>query len=161
MQRLIPTFADVLSVLYHEGRNVRHLAKNRQMDVDPIYLSLSERLATNRYQAWAQIQSIRRRAAESVSGESAEQVFIQHFSLSLDDLVVLYEHPGWKGSAYGGNAWFSIAKMATELRELIDARKEREAERHVGSILEAYHNTGRVRDKLRNLDTWLKSRNRD
>ena len=161
MQELIPTFADILSLLYHEGRNVRHLAKNRQIDVDSMYLSLRERLATNRFQAWKQIQSIRSRAAESLSGDSVEQVFVQHFSLSLEDLVVLYEHPGWKGSAYGGNAWLPIARMATELRELIDGRKEQEAARLVGSILDACHNTGRVRDKLKNLDTWLESRNGD
>ena len=160
-EELISRFADILSLLYHEGRNVRHLLKNGQIDVDPSYLSLRERLAKNRYEAWAQIQSLRRRAAGSASGGEAEQVFRQWFRLTVDDLIVLFEHPGWKGSAYGGNAWLPIAQMATKLRDLIDGRQEHEAARLVGLILDACHNTGRVRDKLENLDARLASQDGD
>ena len=81
--------------------------------MDSSYLPLRERLAKNRYEAWAQIQSLRKRAAGTASGGSAEQVFERRFSLTVDDLVVLFEHPGWKGSAYGGNAWLPIARMAS------------------------------------------------
>ena len=71
MQEVISSFADILALLYHEGRNVRHLSRNKTMNVDPRFLSLRDGLATNRYQAWEQIQPLRGKAVLSPSARLA------------------------------------------------------------------------------------------
>ena len=85
---------------------------------------------------------------------------MRRFGLTLDDLLVLFGHPGWRGSACGGNAWLLIAHMATKLRDLMDDEEELEASRLVGSILRSCHNTGRGGNKLEDLDACLESRDR-
>ena len=155
MQEVISSFADILALLYHEGRNVRHLSRNEKMNVDPRFLSLRDGLATNRYQAWEQIQPLRGKAVLSPSARLAERVFEQKFHLTAEDLGVLFGHSGWKGTYYGGNAWQPIARMAIQLSHLIDDKQELEAASLVESILQSCHNTGIVRDKLRNLDACL------
>ena len=128
--------------------------------MDPRFLSLRDGLATNRYKAWEQIQPLRKEAAGAVCGGSAERVFVRQVGLTLDDLLVLFEHPGWRESARGGNAWLLITQMAAKLRVLIDDQEEIEASRLVVSILQSRHNTGRIGDKLKDLDGYLDSHNR-
>lgn len=94
MQDVISKFADLVSLLYHEGRNVRHLIKDGK-PVEPKYLTLRDRLATNRYEAWKQIQPLRQEAAKAKSATSVVQVFEHKFKLTLDDMVSLFSHQSW------------------------------------------------------------------
>ena len=155
MQELISSFADILALLYNEGRNVRHLSRNEKVNVDPCFLSLRDGLATNRHQAWVQSQPLRGKGELSPFARLTERVFEQEFHLTVKDLGVLFGHSGWKGTYYSGNAWQPIAGMAIQLYHLIDDKQELEAASLVESILQSCHNTGIVRDKLRNLDACL------
>lgn len=152
MQMLIPQLVDVLALLYHEGRNVRYLVKHKYMIIDPKFLSLTVQLANNRIDAWKQIQYLRKKAAIMQTGENTKRVFERQFKLSLDDLIELYSHPGWKGSQYGGNAWLPIALNAKGLLDLLDSGKIEESYRLINQILDSHHNTGVVRDKIKELD---------
>ena len=150
---IISSFADLVTLLYHEGRNVRHLVK-KDSTVDPKFLPLRNGLATDRCEAWKQIQPLRLEASKAQLGREVEQMFERQFNLTLDDLVILYAHPGWKGTPlYGGNAWLPIAHKVKEVRDLLDSGRKDEAYCLVGLILEMSHNTGKVCDKLRNLDS--------
>jgi hypothetical protein len=149
---IILAFADLVTLLYHEERNVRHLVKKGHL-IDPKFLSLRERLATNRCQAWKQIQSLRLEARKARSHKEIELIFEQHFKLTLNDLVFLYAHPSWKGTPYGGNAWLPIARKVKEVRDLLDSGREDEANCLMNLILQMSHNTGKVSEKLKNLDS--------
>lgn len=149
---IIVSFADLVTLLYHEGRNVRHLIKKGHT-IDPKFLSLRDGLATNRCQAWKQIQPLRLQASKARSGKEVELIFRQQFKLTLNDLVVLYTHPSWKGTLSGGNAWLPIAHKVKEVRDLLDSGRKDEADCLMGLILEMSHNTGKVGEKLRNLDS--------
>ena len=149
---IILAFADLVTLLYHEGRNVRHLVKNGH-PIDPKFLSLRDRLATNRCQAWKQIQPLRLEAGKARSYKEIELIFKHQFKLTLDDLVVLYAHPSWKGTPYGGNAWLPIARKVKEVRDLLYFGREDEANCLMSLILEMSHNTGKVSEKLKNLNS--------
>ena len=149
---IISSFADLVTLLYHEGRNVRHLIK-KDSTVDPKFLPLRNGLAKNRCEAWKQIQSLRLEASRALLGREVEQIFERQFNLTLDDLVELYAHPRWKGTPYGGNAWLPIAYKVKEVRDLFDSGREDEANYLMSLILEMSHNTGKVIEKLRNLDS--------
>ena len=149
---IILAFADLVDLLYHEGRNVRHLVKKGH-PIDQKLLPLRDRLATNRYQAWKQIQPLRLEARKARSYKEIERIFEQRFKLTLDDLVVLYTHPSWKGTPYGGNAWLPIACKVKEVRDLLDSGREDESNYLMSLILEMSHNTGKVSEKLKNLDS--------
>jgi hypothetical protein len=155
MYENISKYADLLTLLYHEGRNVRHLIKNGHQ-VDPRFLSLRNGLATNRVEAWKQIQPLRKKANEALSASAAERIFERKLGLKLDDLEGLYELLGWIGTPYGGNAWLPIVRMVKELRKLIDSGRWEEAHSLEDLILESHHNTGKVSDKLKNLDTAIR-----
>ena len=148
---IIVAFTDLMALLYHEGRNVRHLVKQSH-PIDPKFLSLRKRLAANRFQAWIQIQPMVLDARKAQSYKETELIFKHQFKLTLDDLVVLYTYPGWKGTQYGGNAWLPIACKLKEVRDLLDSGRECEASGLMSLILEMSHNTGKVSDKLKNLD---------
>jgi len=102
--------------------------------------------------AWHQIQPLRQKAAKATAGTETGQVFKGSFRLTLEDLVTLYADQGWKGSAYGCNAWLPIAKRAVELKALIDAGREDEARQLLNLLLGSSHNTGTVNEKRRSLD---------
>jgi hypothetical protein len=149
----IVCFADLVTLLFHEARNIRHLVKKGEV-IDSKFLSLRDGLATNRDQAWKQIQPLRQEAGKVQSGKEVEFVFEQQFGLTLDDLVVLYSCTGWKGTLYGGNAWLPIAHKVKEVRDLLDSGREEDANRLMDLILEMPHNTGKVSEKIRNLDRY-------
>ena len=152
MRDMILKFADLVTLLYHEGRNVRHLVKKGHT-VDPKFLSLRDGLATNRCEAWKQIQPLRLEAGKARSGREVERIFERRFNLTLDDLVVLYADLGWRGTSFGGNAWLPIARKVTQVRDLLDSGRKDEADCLIGPILESYHNTGKISGKLEELDS--------
>ena len=152
MRDMILKFADLVALIYHEGRNVRHLVKKGHT-VDPKFLSLRDGLATNRCEAWKQIQPLRLEAGKAQSGREVERIFERRFNLTLDDLVVLYADLSWRGTSFGGNAWLPIARKVTQVRDLLDSGRKNEADRLIDLILESYHNTGKISDKLEDLDS--------
>ena len=120
-----------------------------------VFLSLRNGLATNRYQAWVQIQPLRGQAALSSSARLAERIYERKFHLTVEDLSVLFGYSDWKGTYHGGNAWQPIARMAIQLSHLIDDKQDLEAASLVELILQSCHNTGRIKDKLRDLNACL------
>lgn len=155
MEGVIPHFADILALLYHEGRNVRHLARKSCIPTNSGFLALRDRLARNREEAWRQIQPLRRNAGKAESVAEGQRIFEDWCGLTLDDLVTLYANSGWRGSQYGGNAWLPVANMAVELRNLINADRYDEACQLVERILDSSHNTGKIGHKIKNLDKCL------
>jgi hypothetical protein len=149
---IITAFTDLVTLLYHEGRNVRHLVKNGK-PIDSKFLSLRDRLSTNRYQAWKQIQHLRLKAGKVRSSKKVKFIFEQYFKLTLDELIALYAHPSWKGTFYGGNAWLPLARKVKEASELLDSGSDDEANCLICQIMEMSHNTGKVNQKLKDLDS--------
>ncbi len=149
---IIVSFADLVALL-DQVPDIPSLVVEKGHRMDPKFLSLRDRLATNRCQAWKQTQPLRLQASKARSGKEVELIFKQQFNLTLDDLVVLYTHPNWKGTLYGGNAWLPIAHKVKEVRDLLDSGRKDEADCLMGLILEMQHKTGKVGEKLRNLDS--------
>ena len=148
-------FADIVTLLYHEGRNVRHLAKKER--VEEHFLVLRDRLDINRYNAWKRLQPLRREAAKAQSCHEVQQLFEHKYGLTLKDMATLYSLTGWKGTDYGGNAWLPIAENTLKVYGLLDSNKEDEARELLVAILESSHNTGKVKDKLKELDNSLEN----
>ena len=151
---IISLFADLVTLLYHEGRNVRHLIKSGKLSDDTKFRTLGDGLAKNRYYAWKQVQPLRHQARKVGSGKEVERLFEHRFKLTLDDLIILYDHPGWKGTLYGGNAWLPIARRIKEVSDLLNSGREEKANYLMGQVLEMSHNTGKVSEKLNDLDDY-------
>jgi hypothetical protein len=149
MDNLISQYADFVALVYHEGRNVRHL-EEEQLSIDSKFVALRG-LAANRQEAWQQLRPLRLEAATTQSASQVELKFQQGFRLTLDELAVLYAHPGWKQTAYGGNAWLPVAVKVRELGRVIDAGDEAGALHLADQVLEMSHNTGKAGDKLKSL----------
>lgn len=150
---MISHFADIVALVYHEGRNVRHLARKEQVEIK--FLALRDRLDKNRHDAWKRLQPLRREAAKAKSCNEVQRLFEREFGLTLDDMVTLYGYTSWKGTDYGGNAWLPIVRNTIKVYDLLDASKDDDARELLVSILESFHNTGKVSDKLKELDNSL------
>ncbi len=61
--------------------------------------------------------------------------------------VSIFPHP------YGVNAWLHIPRKLKEVYDLLDFGREDEANCIMSAILEMPHNTGKVSEKLKNLDS--------
>jgi hypothetical protein len=149
----VPSFVDLVALLYHEARNVRHLKRAGHAELEK-YSPLVN-LAANRNDAWDQVQVLRCAARRCSSAREAEAVFEGRFQVGLEDLEALYAHSGWRGSAFGGNQWLNIARSVIKLREAIAKGDAREQEELLGQILNLRHNTGSVQSKLEKLDASL------
>jgi hypothetical protein len=135
---------DLICLVYHEARNVRHpIKKGRVADPSPFARLVA--LPTSRDAAWIAMAATRDEARQAGGIEKARQVFARRFGPDLADLHRLYAMPVWKDSALGGNKWVQIS---AKLGELVDAD---DACRTVDEILDMSHNTGTVRDKLAQL----------
>ena len=153
-------YVSYLCLVYHEARNVRHLVKAGHVDSEP-YRQLWETLPTNRYKAWAALQPLCRDAIQRL-GLSAHLLFELRFRLSLGQLVELFDNPGWKHSPLGGNQWRDTTRAVAELRDAlghaaIGFDDPEHAARLLRDLPEMRHNTGSVRDKLRDLDAGLEA----
>jgi len=70
----------------------------------------------------------------------------------LDDLVSLFGNSGWKGTPYGGNAWLPIACKVKTASDLLNSGKEKEASHIIRQAMKMPHNTGKVVEKLKELE---------
>lgn len=151
--RQLAVFVDVLSLAYHEARNVRHLIKAGHLSAEGFEQLRS--LATNRVVAWKQIQSVRHEAMDCESIDGVVALFEDEFELTIVGLVELYRDPNWKGAAYGGNRWAEITSTIDEVSRLFHAGDSDAATELLRRIPSMEHNTGRVGEKLQRLDAEL------
>jgi hypothetical protein len=149
----IGAFVDVVTLVYHEARNVRHLISAGF--VEPTEWEHIRGQPTNRVTAWKAIQSIRVVAKGEASAAAVESVFCRHFGVSLEDLRVLYENPHWKAGAFGGNRWADIVRGVTTWRDAIDTGDAIASDSLCSEVRAMPHNTGTVEVKLRDLDSNL------
>ncbi len=140
---------DLLCLVYHEARNVRHAVKKGLVDGES-YKALVN-LPASRSEAWAAMERVRREAVGAGSAGSAVAVFRRRFGRSLDELEELYRAPFWRNSAYGGNKWAPICSMVRELVEALDSSENARAGELLGLIPTMGHNTGLVGEKLHRL----------
>lgn len=146
---------NLVCLVYHEGRNARHVIKAGRLSDASKYAGLVS-LPHNRDDAWRSMGKLRSRAAESGSIGAAIKTFERAFGLRLVDLAALYEMPIWKHSAaaYGGNKW---AGISSKVCDLVSAMEAGDASSMVEELyrdaLGMAHNTGRVADKLRRLES--------
>lgn len=143
---------DLICLVYHEARNVRHPIKAGKL-ADASKFARLLNLPTNRDDAWRHMSSLRNHAVNSGTIEAACKVFEQAFGVGLKDLVVLYEMPIWKHSAYGGNKWAGISSKICHLVDAMKITNELHAPGLYRDVLSMDHNTGRVADKLRRLNS--------
>ncbi len=143
---------DLICLVYHEARNVRHpIKKGKLQDADK-YNRLRHRLSHDRDGAWQDMKRIRSRAVKAGTVEGAVSVFEETFGLSLQDLIRLYEMPIWKDTLYGGNKWAGISSKIWDLVQAMESGMDLQAQLIYREVTGMYHNTGRtVTEKLHSL----------
>ena len=142
---------DLICLVYHEARNVRHPVRNGRVNDADRYHGLIHGLAANRKDAWRQMDAVRDRAVRAGSAAGAAAAFQAQYRLDLAELTELYEKPFWRGSAYGGNAWAPISARVRELVSAIAGGDNARASELREEILSMAHNTGKVARKLTRL----------
>jgi len=150
MTHAVEAFADFVTLVYHEGRSVRHLQDAGHPDLEKY--DLLRNLARNRESAWDQLQSVREAARKCASAKAAEKVFHDRFKVSLEDLANLYRNPGWRHSARGGNRWSEITLEIIELRDSLDQGEADRVAELLDAIPNMQHNTGCVNAKISRLE---------
>ena len=140
---------ELICLVYHEARNVRHPVRKYLVDDAERYQKLIH-LPTNRDKAWRQMRSIREKAINTGTVKEAAKVFEIHYALPLAEIVKLYEASFWTHSARrGGNAWASISARVLDLVSTMSALDTTgQGKVLYEQILEMSHNTGKVREKL-------------
>lgn len=122
----INDLTDLICLLYHEARNVRHPIKEGKLSKKSKYEKLIN-LPTNRNLAWKHLSKARNKFSELSTAIDIKDAFYNEFHLSLEDLLQLYKETCWKHSLYGGNKWFPICKEVISLVdkfESIDEKKD-------------------------------------
>lgn len=140
-------FVDLTCLLYHEARNVRHPIKAGKLQNEAKYHRLLN-LPNNRDQAWQQMAKIRDKAASFLNAEEVVRVFQDEFVISLDELLILYREPCWRGSLYGGNKWAPICSKIIKLLKFMKSGDDVNISMLLKTIFQMEHNTGTVEQKL-------------
>jgi len=153
---LLGDMVDLVTLVYHEGRNVRHLI--RAGAIDPADWKYLVALPTKRDDAWAGLQDARRAARAEASVSGALHQFESRFHVTLDHLEELYGHAAWRNSNCGGNAWLGITKSVRRFADCLDRSLDAEAAEAHQSLGSARHNTGSVAEKLDRLDRTLSAK---
>ena len=144
---------DLICLVYHEARNVRHPIKIGAITDKTRYLKLTN-LPSNKEQAWHQMTKVRDNAVNADGAEGAASVFKKEYGVSLDDLLHLYKQSFWKGSAYGGNQWAQICKSVLQLIKAMTDGDSCRSELLLKDIPKMSHNTGTVVAKLSDLKSF-------
>jgi hypothetical protein len=140
---------DHIALVYHEGRNVRHLVHGNKIPAARWNHLVS--LPTNREKARSALADIRGTASACVRVQDVAATFEKRFYVSLSDLDELYANPAWKNAAYGGNAWHSITQTVRALAEALSLDDAEMVSVLRQRLHEARHNTGTVQEKLAKL----------
>jgi hypothetical protein len=145
---------DLVALVYHESRNVRHLIRQDLLDRERWRYLVA--LPRDRLDAWKEIAPLRDKAKEAPSAEAVLRLFEVRFHVALRDVGQMLGHRNWRHAKYyGGNAWAGIAKLTIELAEAIDRGDQAGSERLALRARGARHNTGSVREKLLRLEAAL------
>lgn len=147
-ERVSRRVADLLALVYHEARNVRHLVKGGYLEPAPYARLIS--LPVNRDEAWHALHELRSQAASSPSPSAAAEVFESRLRLGIDDLIVLYANDNWRSSPFGGNPWRAITIRVAHLMMALESSGS-ESEELLAEVAKMRHNTGTVGQKLAKL----------
>ena len=146
----LEVLCNVVTLIYHEARNVRHLVHERLLPSEKWRYLVS--LPTNRSDAWRTLVPIRAVALASPSAERALGAFETRFRVSLAALADMFANENWlHAKLYGGNAWAVITRLAIELAEGLRGENE-SVDRLVRELEDARHNTGSLAEKLDRLE---------
>lgn len=144
-------FADGLTLVYHEARNVRHLVRDGHLP--PTGWEKIRGLSANPVEAWKQLQPLRERARSRPGARHAASEFEKQFHRGLEDLQQLYDNPNWKHArAYGGHAWKGVTAVVFNLGRAIDGWDNHSKDEACNQLLDAQHNNGPLRRKILRLD---------
>jgi predicted protein tyrosine phosphatase len=153
--RILQTFADLITLVYHEGRNVRHLVKAKRIEEPHRYSGLTS-LPAKREKAWRVLQKQRDAAKAKKDATQVEEVYSRRFGRALEEMKPLSR--ARDSGAFGGNKWAAITELVILLRDaLVDGRIE-EADQVAQRTLRMCHNTGRVIEKLKDLDDAIRTK---
>ena len=150
MNNNISNLVDFICLLYHEARNVRHPIKAGKLSNESKYSKLLT-LPPNRDKAWQQMGKLRNKAASFSQISEIRNLFQNVYGISIEELLILYQEPCWKGSLYGGNKWAPICSKIIELLEAIESGDNLKSSKLFAIIPKMEHNTGTVEKKLRRL----------
>jgi hypothetical protein len=145
------TLCDSVALIYHEGRNVRHLVRANLLEKERWRFLGS--LPANRDEAWSQIALLRNKAKLAHSVDGALRIFENRFHASLTDLEEVFGNKNWRHArTYGGNAWKAIVILTLELANALRNANLEAAQNLVTQLKSTRHNTGFFYDKLARLD---------
>ena len=141
---------NVVTLIYHEGRNVRHLVHGGLISGEKWRYLVS--IPTNSSDAWSTLVPIRSVALAAPSAERALKVFETRFRVSLADLADMFANENWRhAKLYGGNAWAVITRLAIRLAEGL-RNENGSVDQLVRKLEDARHNTGSLAEKLDRLE---------
>jgi len=144
-------FCDVVALIYHEARNVRHLVRKGLFQEQQWRFLIS--LPINREDAWDKISAVRGEACKQSSADGVLRVFQNRFRVSLHDLREMFANQNWRhAKSYGGNAWAGITDLAMALSDAIRKDRADEANELLAKLEIARHNTGSLSEKLAKLE---------
>lgn len=147
----VKLFADGLTLVYHEARNVRCLIKGDHLEREGWERLLN--LPSDRVKAWKDLQSLRKSARSKLTADEVSQVFEKQFNCGLEDLERLYKNPNWKhAKAWGGHAWCHVTQLVVELGHALGCSDQALIDTTCGLLLQAKHNNGWLRNKIKELD---------
>jgi len=147
----VKLFADGLTLVYHEARNVRFLIEKDHRSGTGWDRLVS--LPKNRVEAWRALQPVREAARSKPTARDAAEVFQERFGRSLGDLAELYEDAHWRHAhAYGGHAWRTVTAQVSVLGRAIDGGDPAAIAKGQAGLLQARHNNGPLRCKITELD---------
>ncbi|MFI5331597.1 MAG: hypothetical protein ACHQ2F_11295, partial [Desulfobaccales bacterium] len=146
----ITSLVDFICLLYHEARNVRHPIKAGKLSNESKYSKLLT-LSKNRDEAWQQMGRLRDRAANFSQISEVKSVFQNEYEIILEELLILYREPCWKGSLYGGNKWAPICSKIIDLLGALESGDKVKSSQLFEAIPKMEHNTGTVEQKLKKL----------
>jgi hypothetical protein len=141
---------DLICLLYHEARNVRHPINAKKILKEAKYHRLLN-LPRKRDQAWEHMATVRERALSLLKVDEIINVFKDEYAISLDELLTLFREPCWKGSLYGGNRWAPICSKIIDLLKSIELEDNVDISILLKKIYQMEHNTGTVEQKLSKL----------
>jgi len=143
-------FVNLICLLYHEARNVRHPLKEGKLAKEEKYLKLTN-LPNGRDKAWIKMAEFRGKVSNCKDIDKVVNAFQKEYGMGLDELLSPYKEPCWKNTDYGGNRWAPICSKIMELVEVIKTGDSLKAVQMIKEILRMEHNTGVVCEKLYNL----------
>ena len=141
------TLCDVVTLCYHESRNVRHLLRENLLEPEPWKVVVS--LPINRHDAWRALVPSLTQARQTNSVDAALKVFETRFHVSLDELAAMFADQNWRHArAYGGNAWQAIVRLVLQLADALRRNDVTLVGQFETKLKDARHNTGSLQEKL-------------